>query len=98
MAGIGVVFTIARFSEAFLVLKAAQVGLPVALVPLVMMLINLFYAVLATLAGMLFDRIDRGRFSLPVLQFSAPPMPCPPLLLVMQSYLSESPCGVPIWN
>src|SRR5581483_1246520 len=36
VVGIGAVFTLARFSEAFLLLRARQSGLPVALVPLVM--------------------------------------------------------------
>lgn len=36
VALLGGVFTLARFSEAFLVLKAEQVGVPLALVPLVM--------------------------------------------------------------
>lgn len=41
---IGAVFTMARFSEAFLVLRAQQGGIPVALVPLVMVAMNLVYA------------------------------------------------------
>ena len=36
VVALGAVFTLARFSEAFLVLRAQQVGIPVALVPLVM--------------------------------------------------------------
>ncbi len=58
---IGIVFTMARFSEAFLLLKGQQVGLPLALLPLVMVLMNLVYAVLATPAGVLSDRIGRHR-------------------------------------
>ena len=37
-------FTLARFSEAFLVLKAQAVGLPIALVPAVMVVMNVVYA------------------------------------------------------
>ena len=44
---IGAVFTLARFSEAFLVLRAQQSGVPVALVPLVMVAMNLVYALTA---------------------------------------------------
>lgn len=58
---IGVVFTMARFSEAFLVLKSQQTGLPLALVPLVMVLMNLVYGVLATPAGALSDRVGRRK-------------------------------------
>ncbi|GHH25337.1 MFS transporter [Sphingomonas glacialis] len=56
---IGAAFTLARFSEAFLVLKGQQAGLPIALVPLVMVAMNLVYAIVATPAGSLSDRIGR---------------------------------------
>jgi MFS family permease len=56
---IGVVFTFARFSEAFLVLRAREVGLPLAWVPLVMIAMNLVYAIASTPAGALSDHIDR---------------------------------------
>lgn len=59
IVAVGVVFTMARFSEAFLVLRAQDVGLAVALVPVVMVLMNLVYAAVATPAGSLSDRIDR---------------------------------------
>jgi MFS family permease len=52
---IGGVFTLARFSEAFLVLRALQGGIPVALVPLVMVAMNLVYAVSAYPFGKLSD-------------------------------------------
>jgi hypothetical protein len=42
---IAAVLTLARFSEAFLVLRAQNIGLPVALVPLVMVVMNVAYAV-----------------------------------------------------
>jgi MFS family permease len=58
---IGVVFTMAGFSQAFLVLKGQQAGLPLALVPLVMVLMNLVYALLATPAGAWSDRIGRRK-------------------------------------
>jgi MFS family permease len=54
----GAVFTLARFSEAFLVLRAAQGGIPVALVPLVMVAMNLVYAGSAYPFGKLSDRIS----------------------------------------
>lgn len=37
VVAIGAIFMLARFSEAFLVLRAPQVGLPIAAVPLVLM-------------------------------------------------------------
>lgn len=59
VVAVGVVFTMARFSEAFLVLRAQDVGLAVALVPVVMVLMNLVYSVVAAPAGGLSDRVDR---------------------------------------
>jgi MFS family permease len=56
---IGIVFTLARFSEAFLVLRAQEVGLAVALVPLVMVTMNVVYSMVAAPAGSLSDRVDR---------------------------------------
>jgi MFS family permease len=56
---VGVMFTLARFSQAFLVLKAQAEGLPLALIPLVFVLMNLVYAATATPAGILSDRIGR---------------------------------------
>jgi MFS family permease len=58
VTGIGAVFTLARFSEAFLVLRAQQGGVPVALVPLVMVAMNLIYAASAYPFGKLSDRIS----------------------------------------
>jgi MFS family permease len=56
---LGAVFTLARFSEAFLVLRAQDVGLPVGYVPVVLMVMNLFYAGVAYPAGVAADRIGR---------------------------------------
>ncbi len=48
---LGAVFTLARFSEAFLVLRAQDAGLPLTYVPVVMIVMNLFYAGAAYPAG-----------------------------------------------
>ncbi|SHH71354.1 MFS transporter [Bradyrhizobium erythrophlei] len=56
---IGVVFALARFSEAFLLLKAQAEGLALALIPLVLVWMNLVYAITATPAGILSDKIGR---------------------------------------
>jgi MFS family permease len=57
VVAIGVVFTLARFSEAFLVLKANAEGLPLALAPLVLVVMNIVYSLGAYPAGALSDRI-----------------------------------------
>ncbi len=61
VVGIGAVFTLARFSEAFLVLRAQQAGIPVALVPLVMVAMNLIYAATAYPFGRLSDRVSHTK-------------------------------------
>jgi MFS family permease len=53
------VFTFARFSEAFLVLRAQSVGVPLMLVPVVLVIMNIAYALSAYPIGALSDRIDR---------------------------------------
>jgi MFS family permease len=59
LVAVAVVLSVARFSEAFLVLRAENVGLPVALVPLVLVVMNVVYAFSAYPAGALSDRLDR---------------------------------------
>ena len=58
VVGVGAVFTLARFSEAFLVLRAQQSGMAVALVPLVMVAMNLIYSASAYPFGKLSDRMS----------------------------------------
>ena len=58
VVSIGAIFTLARFSEAFLVLRAQHGGIPVALVPLVMVAMNLIYAISAYPFGKLSDRMS----------------------------------------
>jgi MFS family permease len=58
---IGAIFTLARFSEAFLVLRAQQGGLPLAYVPLVLIGMNVVYALSAYPFGRLSDRFNHQR-------------------------------------
>jgi MFS family permease len=58
IVAIGGLFTLARFSEAFLVLRAEQSGIPLALVPLVMVAMNIVYAASAYPFGKLSDRVS----------------------------------------
>ena len=55
---IGAVFTLARFSEAFLILKANAEGLPLALTPLVLVAMNAVYMLAAYPLGSLSDRVS----------------------------------------
>lgn len=56
LVGIAAILTLARFSEAFLILRAEDTGLGVALVPLVLVVMNVTYAASSWPAGVLADR------------------------------------------
>ena len=56
---LGAVFTLARFSEAFLVLRALDVGLELSYVPLVMIVMNVLYAGAAYPAGAAADNVSQ---------------------------------------
>jgi MFS family permease len=59
LVAVAAIFTLARFSEAFLMLRAAQLGLDPALTPFVLIAMNIVYALSAYPAGYLSDRMDR---------------------------------------
>ncbi|WP_374409095.1 MFS transporter [Hydrogenophaga sp.] len=59
VVGIGAIFTLARFSEAFLVLRVQQGGLTIAWVPMVLIVMNVIYALGAYPFGRLADALDR---------------------------------------
>ncbi|MBK7779179.1 MAG: MFS transporter [Ardenticatenia bacterium] len=61
VVALGAVFMLARFSEAFLLLRAQDAGLRAALLPLVMVVMNLIYAVGAYPAGRLADTVSHER-------------------------------------
>jgi len=61
VVAIGAIFTLARFSEAFLVLRAQQGGLPMAWMPLVLVAMNLVYATSAYPFGKLSDSMSHTR-------------------------------------
>jgi MFS family permease len=56
---LGAVFTLARFSEAFLVLRAQDVGLELGYIPIVMIVMNVFYSGAAYPAGAAADRVAK---------------------------------------
>jgi len=53
---LGAFFTLARFSEAFLVLRVQYLGLEIAYIPLVLIVMNLVYTITAYPVGILSDR------------------------------------------
>jgi MFS family permease len=94
VVAVAAIFTLARFSEAFLLLRAKSVGVPVVLVPTVMVVMNIIYALSAWPAGSLSDSI--GRYRLLVAGFA--------LLIVADLVLAFSGgvvmvmLGVAIWG
>lgn len=61
VVAIGSAFTLARFSEAFLVLRAQQLGVVASFVPLVMVAMNVVYALSAYPFGKLSDSMSHAR-------------------------------------
>jgi MFS family permease len=65
VVALGAVFTLARFSEAFLILSAQDVGLATAHVPAILIVLNAVYAALAYPAGGIADRLAARTLLLP---------------------------------
>jgi MFS family permease len=59
VVAVAAVFTLARFSEAFLILRAQSIGLPLALIPVVLVIMSLAYFLSAYPIGVLSDRVNR---------------------------------------
>jgi MFS family permease len=55
------IFTLGNSSDAFLLLRAQNLGMPVYLIPLVWMVFNIVYTLVSTPGGMLSDRIGRKK-------------------------------------
>ncbi|MDA1028813.1 MAG: MFS transporter [Bacteroidetes bacterium] len=64
IVGLGAVFSLARFSEAFLVIRAQGIGLELAYVPVVMIVMNVLYAAASFPAGAAADRFDKRKLLL----------------------------------
>lgn len=90
----GAVLTLARFSEAFLVLRAQQGGLALALVPLVMVLMNIIYAAGAYPLGKLADSMDHRL----LLMIGIVPLVAADLLLAHSGELAWVAAGVVFWG
>lgn len=91
---VGAVFTLARFSEAFLVLRAQQGGIPAALVPLVMVAMNVVYALTAYPFGKLSDRMSHTR----LLVLGLIVLIAADVVLGLSSHWSVVIAGVALWG
>ena len=94
VVALGAVFTLARFSEAFLVLRAQQGGMAVALVPLVLVAMNLVYAASAYPFGALSDRMDRRV----LLALGLAVLIAADLVLASSNHWSVVLAGVALWG
>ncbi len=94
VVGIGAVFTLARFSEAFLVLRAQQLGVPIPLVPLVMVAMNLVYAASAYPFGKLSDSMSHRK----LLALGMVVLIASDLLLGFSHHWSTMLIGVGLWG
>ena len=94
VVGVGAVFTLARFSEAFLVLRAQQGGIPIALVPLVMVAMNLVYAASAYPFGKLSDKMSHAK----LLALGLVVLIAADLVLAINDHWSVVLIGVALWG
>jgi len=60
LVAVAAVMTLARFSEAFLLLRAQDAGMGMAWVPVVLVVMNVVYALSSYPVGVLSDRVGRG--------------------------------------
>lgn len=91
---VGGVFTLARFSEAFLVLRAEQLGVAASFVPLVMVAMNLVYALSAYPFGKLADAMSHGA----LLAWGLVVLVAADLALAFASNWSVMLLGVALWG
>ncbi len=94
VVAVAVVFTLARFSEAFLLLKAQSTGLPILLVPAVMVVMNLVYALAAYPAGVMSDNGGRRKILIVGLSF----LIVADLVLALSSGVIGVMIGVALWG
>jgi MFS family permease len=94
VVAIATVFSLARFSEAFLVLRAQSIGLPLMLVPAVLVVMNIAYSLSAFPIGTLSDRV--GRVTLLILGLLL--LLGADLVLAFTAGIVGLACGVVLWG
>ncbi|AWC85573.1 MULTISPECIES: MFS transporter [Enterobacter cloacae complex] len=92
--GLGAVFTLARFSEAFLILRAQQSGVPLALIPLVMVVMNVIYSFSAYPFGKLSDGMSHTR----LLQWGLVVLIAADVVLALSTHWIGIIVGVALWG
>ena len=94
VVAIGAMFTLARFSEAFLVLRAMQGGMPLALIPLFMVAMNIVYALSAYPFGKLVDTMSHKK----LLMAGLAVLIAADLVLAHGSHWTTVLLGVTLWG
>ena len=94
VVGLGSVFTLARFSEAFLVLRAQQMEIPLFAIPLVMVAMNLVYGLTAYPFGKLSDGMSHSK----MLQAGLLVLIAADLVLALSDHWSTLLLGVALWG
>jgi predicted MFS family arabinose efflux permease len=94
VVAIGAVVTLARFSEAFLVIRTHDAGLSLAATPLALVAMNAAYVVSAYPSGRLSDRVDRAI----VLVAGLGVLIVADLLLAWGEHLAPILIGVALWG
>lgn len=94
IVALGVIFTLARFSEAFLILKASAEGLPLTLAPAVLVVMNAVYALGAYPAGIASDWISARS----LLIWSLAALILADLTLALAGGLSSAFAGIALWG
>ncbi|WP_061933617.1 MFS transporter [Aureimonas sp. AU22] len=94
VVAVAAVFTLARFSEAFLLLRAQELGVPAFSIPLVLVLMGLAYSVSSYPAGVLSDRMDRTR----LLGAGMVLLALADIALALASNLAVAAVGVVLWG
>ncbi|OAP35845.1 MFS transporter [Sinorhizobium glycinis] len=94
VVAVAAVFTLARFSEAFLILRAQSIGLSPALAPVVLVIMSLAYSLSAYPAGVLSDRVNR----LTLLVLGLALLVLADLVLAFTTGIAALGIGVALWG
>ncbi|WP_306635588.1 MFS transporter [Achromobacter aegrifaciens] len=94
VVAVAAVFTLARFSEAFLILRAQSAGVSLTLVPLVLVIMSLVYSVSAYPVGILSDHMNRPT----VLAIGLAVLVLADLVLAWSSGIAGVAAGVALWG
>ncbi|MBY6248993.1 MFS transporter [Citrobacter cronae] len=94
VVGLGALFTLARFSEAFLVLRAYQMDIPLFAIPLVMVAMNLVYSLSAYPFGKMSDSMNHSR----MLQAGLLVLIAADITLALSHHWSTLLIGVGLWG